>query len=133
LRSIGGLGRKWRDRKVAINGVITVALIASTPYHVQQSIEVDVIELNHVIRHESTHFVQVIIWQWAYDYMRHDVVRWWMVEEVERYPRREGSQWVVDAGGANPVRYRSRVMRVTWTEDDPEWENRKVKGERWRK
>jgi hypothetical protein len=118
---------------VAINGVIAVALLASTPHHVQQSIEVDVIELNHVIRHESTHFVQVIIWQWAHDYRRHDIVDWWMVEDVARYPRRAGDWYWVEGGGANPVRYRSRVLRVTWTEEDPEWENRKVKGERWRK
>jgi hypothetical protein len=116
-----------------MNGIALAAIVASAPQHVEHSIAADYIELNHVVARNQVQFIQVIVWRWAHDYGRHDVVRWWNVEDLSRYPRRLGDWYFASSGGENPAQYQSRVLRVTWTENDPERDNAKLKDSRWRK
>lgn len=94
---------------------------------------VDLIELNHFIDDSGRHvFDQIIFYDWSKEYGRYHVRAWRLVKTPQQLPVRE---W-------NPQRYRctwhddgvlrevwSPIFRETWSQRDPERENRKLLAE----
>lgn len=84
------------------------------------STHVDLIEINHLHdesgKHKST---QIILWDWSPDYRRYQVRAWWIPERLHD----ELSGLTITKRDRTIV---GRAVRETWTDYDPEVENRKV-------
>ncbi|MCA9194621.1 MAG: hypothetical protein KDB03_22775 [Planctomycetales bacterium] len=100
---------------------------------------VDLIELNHYFDDLGRHsFDQVIFYEWSPDYRRFHVIAWCLVEgDVSRLPRRKAgtNDYVTSWYDRDTMRHRTVIaplFRETWTQTDPERENRKLIDEKYR-
>lgn len=85
---------------------------------------IDKIEVNH-----TPAFTQVILWDWSDDYVRYDVVGWWVVAQDSDRPTQLSDLWRVEYRGK---RYSTRVCTQSWTRNDPERDNAKLFPQEWR-
>ena len=103
------------------NVLLALLLLVADVRPIKPTIEVDLIELNHVHDTQSGRFkfTQIILWEWSHDYRRYHVVMWWIPDRITN-----------DINGTtatnNGVMYQAFFVRETWTLGDPEVENRKV-------
>jgi hypothetical protein len=94
---------------------------------------VDLIELNHFIDHEGREvFRQLLFYDWSNEHRRHVVRAWRLVKSESQLPRRRWSPALFqcvwhDEGLLRQVS--SPSYRETWTQHDPERENRKLLAE----
>ncbi len=101
---------------------------------------VDLIELNHFFDDLGRHaYDQVIFYEWSPDYCRFHVIAWCLVENnMHRMPTRvpgDSGQWAVrwyDRDSRMHREVRSRLFRETWSQVDPERDNKKVLDEKYR-
>lgn len=94
---------------------------------------VDLIELNHFIDQEGREvFQQVLFYDWSDEHKRHVVRAWRLVKSEAQLPRRHWSPaqfqcvWH-DDGLLRQIS--APAYRETWTQHDPERENRKLLAE----
>ena len=100
--------------------MIWLLLLASILPRGPEPTDVDLIELNHVHDDEGRErFTQAIFWDWDDYESRFVVVDWRMVKQSVMWPRRDGMEFR-QAG----VAVRARHWRETWTQHDPEVEDR---------
>ncbi len=100
---------------------------------------VDLIELNHFYDDLGRHtYDQVIFYEWSVEYSRYHVIAWCLVEDDQsRLPvlLPGGRQVQVRWYDRDVKRYRdvrSPLFRETWTQTDPERENKKLLEEKYR-
>jgi hypothetical protein len=100
-----------------------------------RDVPVDMIEHNHCNVYGSSEYSQVILWEWCPLYRRYDVVGWFMVEDkrwsVTKYGDRSIVKLVTRDGSV--LVFSTSIMRETWTQVDPERENKKLRGETQRR
>ena len=105
-----------------------VVAVCSLPVEFVKNDRVDVIEVNHCYD-ENGHLVfnQVIFWDlWDQDSGFH-VVAWRLVKRPAQFPYRDwkrGGYAAVWHDGELLRRVRAKAMRETWTQYDPELEDR---------
>ncbi|MGN6135990.1 MAG: hypothetical protein ACTHOU_16005 [Aureliella sp.] len=94
---------------------------------------VDLIELNHFYDDLGRHaYDQVIFYEWSAEYCRYHVISWCLVEDdFSRLPIRlpGGQETIVrwyDRDAKRIREVRSSLVRETWTQTDPERENKKL-------
>lgn len=100
---------------------------------------VDLIELNHFYDDLGRHtYDQVIFYEWSVEYSRYHVIAWCLVEEDQsRMPvllpggREVQVRWY-DRDVKRMREVRSKLYRETWTQTDPERENKKLLDEKYR-
>lgn len=100
---------------------------------------VDLIELNHFYDDLGRHsYDQVIFYEWSPDYARFHVIAWSLIEkDKSRIPRRDSHRkdYFVRWHDRDSDLYRevrSKVYRETWSQVDPERENKKLMQEKHR-
>ena len=91
--------------------------------------ECDLVELNHFYdEHGRSVFDQVIFYDWSESEARHQVRAWRLVKHPAQIPQRcwqNGGGWVVCWYDGELLRYiRAAAFRETWTQHDPELEER---------
>lgn len=101
--------------------------------------KVDLIELNHFYDDLGRHaYDQVIFYDWSPDYRRFHVIAWCLVEnDVSRMPTRnpgngEYSVRWYDRDAKVRREVRSPLYRETWSQVDPERDNKKLLDEKYR-
>lgn len=100
---------------------------------------VDLIELNHFYDDLGRHaYDQVIFYEWCEEFCRYHVVAWSLVEEdYLRLPvaspggRTTVVRWF-DRDAKRHREIRSRLYRESWTQTDPERDNKKLFEEKLR-
>lgn len=100
---------------------------------------VDLIELNHFYDDLGRHtYDQVIFYEWSAEYTRYHVLAWCLVEDDQsRMPvmlpggREVQVRWY-DRDVKRTREVRSKLFRETWTQTDPERENKKLLDEKYR-
>ncbi len=100
---------------------------------------VDLIELNHFFDDLGRHtYDQVIFYEWSVEYSRYHVLAWCLVEEDQsRMPvllpggKEVQVRWY-DRDVKRTREVRSRLFRESWTQTDPERENKKLLDEKYR-
>lgn len=100
---------------------------------------VDLIELNHFYDDLGRHtYDQVIFYEWSVEYSRYHVLAWCLVEEDQsRLPvllpggREVQVRWY-DRDVKRTREVRSKLFRESWTQTDPERENKKLLDEKYR-
>ena len=100
---------------------------------------VDLIELNHFYDDLGRHaYDQVIFYEWSAEYCRYHVIAWCLVEDdISRLPvqlpggRDTMVRWY-DRDARRHREIRSNMFRETWTQTDPERENKKLLEEKYR-
>ncbi len=100
---------------------------------------VDLIELNHFYDDLGRHtYDQVIFYEWSVEYSRYHVIAWCLVEEDQtRLPvllpggKEVQVRWF-DRDIKRTREVRSKLYRETWTQSDPERENKKLLEEKYR-
>lgn len=101
---------------------IFLSLLALQPGDYVAAEQVDVIEVNHLYDdYGQRQFTQVIYKDWDGD--RHQVRAWRMLNSPGMWPNRQRAIWM-DGGILRDVRCRS--VAETWTQFDPEIEERKI-------
>ncbi|MFN3189717.1 MAG: hypothetical protein ACE361_04260 [Aureliella sp.] len=101
--------------------------------------QVELIELNHFYDDLGRHaYDQVVFYEWSPDYRRLHVLAWHLVEkDAARIPRYDPgrkdyySQWV-DRDEQVQRTVRSNSFQETWSQTDPERDNRRVFDEKYR-
>lgn len=100
---------------------------------------VDLIELNHFYDDLGRHtYDQVIFYEWSVEYSRYHVLAWCLVEEDSRMPvylpggREVQVRWY-DRDVKRTREVRSKLFRESWTQTDPERENKKLLEEKYRR
>ena len=98
---------------------LLLAIVSMLP---SKTVWVDLIEANTTYYATGGKLDQIILWQWSSDYRRYDVLCWWEVAK-ETWPEKSNGAYQI----AHPLGklVRSRFYRRTWTERDPEIEQRK--------
>ena len=98
---------------------------------------VDLIELNHFYDDLGRHaYDQVIFYEWSSEHCRYHVIAWCLVEDdTARLPVQlpGGRDTLVRWYDRDVKRFRevrSELYRETWTQTDPERENKKVLDEK---
>jgi hypothetical protein len=100
---------------------------------------VDLIELNHFYDDLGRHtYDQVIFYEWSVEYLRYHVIAWCLVEDDHsRLPtqlpgsRETQVRWY-DRDVRRHREVRSKLYRETWTQTDPERDNKKLLEEKYR-
>lgn len=89
---------------------------------------VDVIEVNHFYDEEGRLvFDQIIFWEWCPVTKRHQVVAWRLLKKYSAWPERRGREWQsMWIDGELLRRVIAPSIRETWTQYDPELEERKL-------
>lgn len=120
--------------------MILMASIGSSSSSAIES-RVDLIELNHFYDDLGRHaYDQVILYEWSPDYRRHHVIAWMLLDEsseIGKFPQKEqGSRdWIVkwyDRDAKTKRIVRSKLYRETWSQVDPERENKQLFDEKYR-
>jgi hypothetical protein len=100
---------------------------------------VDLIELNHFYDDLGRHaYDQVIFYEWSDEYCRYHVIAWCLVEDDHsRLPVRlpGGQEYLVRWYDRDVKRHRevrARLYRESWTQSDPERDNKKLLEEKYR-
>jgi hypothetical protein len=100
---------------------------------------VDLIELNHFYDDLGRHaYDQVIFYEWSAEYSRYHVIAWSLVEDdPTRLPFRlpASKDYLVrwyDRDAKCHREVRSKLFRESWTQSDPERENKKLLEEKYR-
>ena len=99
---------------------------------------VDLIELNHFYDDLCRPaYDQVILYEWSPDHRRFDVIAWALIDNLEKAPHQlAGSgQWEVRWYDVDHKVFRvvgARLYRETWSQVDPERENKKLMPEKHR-
>jgi hypothetical protein len=113
-----------------VYALLAVAVIGALPLDLVTTDAADVIELNHLYDGDGRPvFDQVIFWQWHADEGAYHVLAWRLWKSPAQTPWRE---WL--AGGFVTTWFdgdrlrlvRSRSYRETWTQHDPELEDRQL-------
>ena len=116
---------------------VVIPVLISASGHLNQSRSelrerVDLIELNHNYDDLGRHkYDQIIFYEWAPDFKRYHVIAWCLVEGDERripmYDSHRDDHVVrwYDRDARLDREVRSRVFRETWSQLDPERENRR--------
>ncbi len=116
--------------------LFSILMLDGFSRHQPQVYRCSVIELNHRYSLGQHCYTQIIIWKWDEAVGRHDVSAWWLVEpdKLESLPRRVGNHWAVDHTSHEGKRFsvRSAIYRETWTDNDPERDNKLVRPEHTR-
>jgi len=106
---------------------IILALVLGSAQNAPLAQDVDLIEVNEVCRSDAepkyASYTQVILWNWSPDYRRYEVVSWYLVDCLEKMPRKVGKHyecqvkmWPVK----NTIVFRAPLYRETSTTHDPE-------------
>ena len=92
---------------------------------------VDLIELNHYFDCQGKHqFDQVIFYEWSPDFRRFHVIAWSLVEgDLKRMPRQLAGSGLTsvtwfDRDAKVHREVRAKLYRETWTQSDPERNNK---------
>ena len=100
---------------------------------------VDLIELNHFYDDLGRHtYDQVIFYEWSVEYSRYHVIAWCLVEDDQsRMPvllpgGREVQVCWFDRDVKRTREVHSKLYLETWTQTDPERENKKLLDEKFR-
>ncbi|MCC6509811.1 MAG: hypothetical protein IT423_11930 [Pirellulaceae bacterium] len=126
---------------VSVTLLLPLLLCASGGIGGDQAVReaVDLIELNHFYDDLGRHtYDQVIFYEWSVEYSRYHVIAWCLVEDDQsRLPvlLPGGRQVQVRWYDRDVKRYRdvrSPLFRETWTQTDPERENKKLLEEKYR-
>lgn len=107
--------------------ILLLAIVAAGSGHdVVLTEQCDTLEVNHFYDNNGKLvFDQVIVWRAdRYGQMRVDA--WWLLKDPHSHPIRNG-QWyqAVFSDDEHVRRIRSRCIVITWTQHDPEIEDRK--------
>jgi len=104
-----------------------------------QAVEhVDLVELNHFHDCLGRHvYDQVIFYEWSHEVAKYHVRSWILVDDAKRIPRRNYSDntWRVQYPDMEQKLERSitsQHFRESWSQVDPERENKKILDERLR-
>jgi hypothetical protein len=100
---------------------------------VENSQQVDLIELNHYFADGSHSFDQVIFYEWSPQYRRFDVLGYWLAEKLEDYPIKIGdSHYAFKNHEGRRQRITGKLFRETWTTFDPERDQKRLLSENCR-
>jgi hypothetical protein len=96
-------------------------------------IRVDLIEVNH-FNDGHNGYDQVILYRWSPDYCRYDVVTWYLANSLDCYPRQvhENRYEAVYKSQKGDRRIVARSLKETWTDRDPERDQKRLLAERYR-
>ena len=100
---------------------------------------VDLIELNHYYDDLGRHaYDQIIFYEWSSEYRRFHVIAWCLVEEdLMRLPTRDHARKAYSVRWQDRDSKKMRTVwskhyRETWTQSDPERDNKKLMDEKYR-
>lgn len=100
--------------------------VADSPRSVDGFRECGIIEINHLHDEFGAQLLtQVIVWDWDWSEDRHRI-RTWCKAPRHAVPQRRGDRWeltLLDSQGRRLV-LSAPVWRETWTQEDPEAEER---------
>jgi len=109
--------------------MIALLLSASIGLGLETIDNVDMIELNHFYDQRGCHvYDQVIFWRQDPATKRFEVAAWTMADQTDKYPHKSsGNVWESKWFDGKLYRVvRSRQMRESWTQVDPERANQRV-------
>lgn len=103
---------------------LLLCLLGSTAGIAERPHRVDLIEVNHICRWDRENFTQVILWEWSPCLKRYVVVAWQNAPpepDITPIKGRYLFRWRDTPHIISATHYRE-----TWTQNDPEVDNRKV-------
>lgn len=105
---------------------------ARGPHHNSNVVDdsVDVIEVNHVYDAKGKHiFDQTIFYGWCDTECRYQVIAWRLLKHSSQHPIRIHEKDEYEAIWKDGIilrKVRSKAMRETWTQEDPELREREI-------
>jgi hypothetical protein len=113
-----------------VYALVAAAALGLTPLDLVAADKVDVIELNHFYDGDGRRvFDQVIFWQWHADEGVHHVLAWRLWKSPAQTPWRDwmrGGYLSIWHDGDRLRAIRARSFRETWTQHDPELDDRQL-------
>ena len=118
--------------------LLLIALVLDAGSRPQvRELEYGVIEINHRYDDQGRHcYDQMILWDWNAQYRRHHVAAWFLIDPARHeMPRKVGDMWyfTIPKLDGPQVKIKSKIRRETWTEHDPEREDKKLFDEKYRR
>lgn len=95
------------------------------------------IEINHRYDDMDRHcYDQVLLWDWNAEYRRYDVQAWFLLSNntLHERPRKVGDYYIIDlTRDGKSYKIKSKIFRETWTDTDPERDNKNLMDEKFRR